>query len=99
MLPSQPSSPPSHEFYIQNPLNSPKQPTCDLLSADIALVGRMSSKVSEAESIELRTTNPCSPVEEAPLIQEATDTGASKILLPHSTIPMNSKGIVVPGMD
>lgn len=96
MSPSQLLSPPSHEFYTQNPLNSPQQSTCYPLSADITLVGKMSSKVSEAECIELQATNPCS---QAPLIQEATDTGAFKILLSHSTIPMNSEDIVFPGID
>ena len=93
---SQPSPP---AFDPLNPLNSPQQPTCDDASADIALVGRISSKVSENERYELRTGS-CSPVEEVPLVQEETDTGASsKILVPHGNVPLKSKGSIVPGME
>ena len=90
---SQPLSPPSYAFP------SPQLSTCDEQSANIALFGRMSSKVSEIERIELGTSIICSPVEEAQRVQEATDTDASsEILLPH-TIPLKNEGNVVPGMD
>lgn len=93
------SSPPSHEFYTQNPLNVPQQTTHDSLSVDMALVGGMSSKFSESERIELQATNP-SQVEDSSFIQEVTDIGASsEILLPRSTIPMKTKDTVVPGID
>ena len=82
---AQVSSPP-HDSYMQTPSTPSHQSTCDDQSAEIALVGRMSSKVvSESERIELQlTTN----MEELPVVEEATDTGgSSEILLPPSTLP------------
>ena len=89
---SQPLSPQSYPFP------SPQLPACDEQSANIALVGRMSSKASEIERIELGTSI-CSPVEEARLFQEAIDTGASSEILLPRTIPLNNEDNVVPGMD
>lgn len=92
MLLSQPSSSPSHDSYMQN-ITSPQQATCDDPSVDIALVGRMSSKYSEGESIEFNapvTSTPVEdlPMEDVPLFEEAIDTGGtSEILLPSSTFP------------
>lgn len=89
---SQPLSPQSYPFP------SPQPSTYDEQSANIALVGRMSSRVSEIEHIELGASI-CSSVEEDHWVQEATDTGvSSEILLPR-TIPLKNKDNVVPGMD
>ena len=84
---SEASSPP-HDSYVQTPM-TPYQPTCDDLSAEIALVGRLSSKVvSESERIELEATKVNNSAEEVPVIEEATDTGESgEILLPPSSLP------------
>ena len=86
-------SPPSYPFPI------PQVSTCDEQSVDIALFGRMSSKASEIERIELGTSIICSPVEEAQRVQEAMDTGASSEILLPRTIPLKSEDNVVPGMD
>ena len=77
---------------LQN-LTSPQQASCDDPSIDIALVGRMSSKFSEGECIELEAPVISPPVEElptedVPLLQEAVNiSGSSEILLPSSNFP------------
>ena len=92
MLLSQPSSSPSHDSYMHN-ITSPLQATCDDPSVDIALVGRMSSKYSEGECIELDAPVTSTPVEDlpkedVPLFEEAIDTGgSSEMLLPPNTFP------------
>ena len=79
------SSPP-HDSYMQTPLTPSYLPTGDDQSAEIALVGSVSSKVvSESERIEY---TPVNPVDEVPVVQEATDTGgSSEILVPSSSLP------------
>ena len=81
----QASSPP-HDSYMQTPITPSYLPTSDDQSAEIALVGSVSSKVvSESERIEY---TPVSPVDEIQVVQEATDTGgSSEILLPPSALP------------
>ena len=87
---SQPTSSPSQESYMQNLPNitSPQQAIYDEPSANIALVGQMSSKVSESERIIFEGSATPTQMDEVPVFQEATDTGeSSEMLLPQSNFP------------
>ena len=90
---SQPTSSPSQESYmtnLTNSLTSPQQATYsyDEPSADIALLGRTSSKVSESEHIIFEASATSTPMDEVPVFQEVTDTGgSSEILLPQGNFP------------
>jgi len=91
------SSSPLHDSDILTPTSS-QQPTCEYPSVDIAMVGRMPSRVSDSERIELEPTTE-TPVEEA--FQQETNTGTSEMLLPQSTShkARTNSDIFVTGMD
>ena len=94
----QPSSSPQaspQESYMQQHLETSESVTSpqqvyDEPSANIALVGRMSSKVvsAEIEDIIFSTSTTSTLMDEVSVFQEAIDTGgSSEILLPQSNFP------------